>query len=102
VAPSDVGAAGYQLTADVDGTSVVAVVAEGGVLKEGGDMKIAMKHPIDLSKGLTAPVIVGMMWWFDNFTVGPWVYLALHGSYGVMWIVKSRTYFFIVDTLQKQ
>ncbi len=55
-------------------------------------MKIAMKHPIDLAKGITAPVILGLMWWFDNWTVGPWVYLALHGSYGVMWVVKSWTY----------
>ena len=55
-------------------------------------MKIAMKHPIDLSKGLTAPVILAMMWGFDNWTVGPWVYLALHGCYGVMWVLKSWTF----------
>lgn len=55
-------------------------------------MTIAMKHPIDVSKGLTAPVILAMMAYFDNWTIGPWVYLALHGSYGVMWVAKSKSF----------
>jgi len=51
-----------------------------------------MKRPIDLHKGLTAPVVLSMMYAFDNFTLGPWVYLALHGTYGVMWVLKSKTF----------
>ena len=53
---------------------------------------IAMKHPIDLSKGLTAFVILGMMAVYDNWTLGPWVYLALHGTYGVLWVTKSQLF----------
>lgn len=51
-----------------------------------------MKHPIDLHKGLTAFVVLGLMAHFDNFSLGPWVYLALHGTYGIMWVLKSRIF----------
>jgi protein-S-isoprenylcysteine O-methyltransferase Ste14 len=29
---------------------------------------------------------------YQNFTLGPWVYLALHGTYGFMWLLKDRIY----------
>ena len=51
-----------------------------------------LKRPIDLHKGLTAFVVVALMFLYGNFTVGPWVYLALHGTYGVMWVFKSAVY----------
>ncbi len=51
-----------------------------------------MRHAIDVHEGLTAPVVLGLMAAFDNWSVGPWVYLALHGTYGLLWILKSRTY----------
>ncbi|MEQ9356718.1 methyltransferase family protein [Coleofasciculus sp. F4-SAH-05] len=53
-------------------------------------MKI--KHFIDLHKGLTFPVILALMVAYQNFTIGSWVYLALHSMYGYMWILKSRIY----------
>lgn len=51
-----------------------------------------IKYPINLHKGMTAPVVVGLMIWYDNFSTGAWIYLALHGSYGLLWLFKSRTY----------
>ena len=39
---------------------------------------------INLHKGLTAFVVVGLMIFFDNFTIAPYVYLALHGTYGCL------------------
>jgi steroid 5-alpha reductase family enzyme len=51
-----------------------------------------IKYPINLHKGLTAFVVFGMMCWFDNLSIGAWVYLALHGSYGFLWLFKDRTY----------
>jgi protein-S-isoprenylcysteine O-methyltransferase Ste14 len=51
-----------------------------------------LKHPINLHKGLTAPVILGMMAAYGNFGLAPWVYLALHGTYGLMWLVKDAVY----------
>ena len=49
------------------------------------------KHFIDSHKGINFLAILGIMAWFDawnNTTL--WVYLALHGSYGFLWILKSR------------
>lgn len=51
-----------------------------------------IKYPINLHKGMTALVVISLMIAFDNYTTGPWVYLALHGSYGLLWLFKSRTY----------
>ena len=32
------------------------------------------------------------MLYFDNFSLGAWVYLSLHGSYGVFWATKSAAF----------
>lgn len=53
-------------------------------------MKI--KHPINLHKFLTFAVILGLMVVYQNFTIAPWIYLALHGTYGIMWLIKDRLY----------
>jgi steroid 5-alpha reductase family enzyme len=53
-------------------------------------MKI--KHVINLHKALTFLVIFALMVAYQNFTIGPWVYLALHGTYGLMWLLKDRIY----------
>ena len=48
------------------------------------------KHFIDIHKGATLFAVMFMMWayqQFDNYTA--WIYLAIHGSYGIMWVVKS-------------
>ncbi len=53
-------------------------------------MKI--KHPINAHKGLTAVVVLGMMACYSNFSTAPWIYLALHGGYGILWLLKDRIY----------
>lgn len=53
-------------------------------------MKI--KYPINLHKFLTFAVVIGLMVFYQNFTLAPWVYLALHGSYGIMWLIKDSLY----------
>ncbi|MEM9217461.1 MAG: DUF1295 domain-containing protein [Cyanobacteria bacterium P01_F01_bin.150] len=53
-------------------------------------MKI--KHFINLHKGITTPVILGMMLIYDNFELGAWIYLALHGTYGLLWLLKDQLY----------
>jgi protein-S-isoprenylcysteine O-methyltransferase Ste14 len=59
-------------------------------IKKTYSMKI--KHAINLHKGLTLPVILGMMFAYQNFSLGAWVYLALHGTYGILWLLKDRIY----------
>lgn len=51
-----------------------------------------LKHAINLHKGLTIPFVFGLMVAYQNFTLGAWVYLALHGTYGILWLVKDRIY----------
>ena len=41
---------------------------------------------------MTAMVVTALMFWFDNFSTGAWIYLALHGSYGFLWLLKDRIY----------
>ena len=33
-----------------------------------------------------------LMCYFDNFSLGAWVYVALHGNYGLIWYLKDRTF----------
>jgi steroid 5-alpha reductase family enzyme len=53
-------------------------------------MKI--KHVINSHKGLTFCFILGLMAFYHNYSIGAWVYLALHGTYGLMWLIKDRIY----------
>ena len=51
------------------------------------------KHFIDSHKGATAPAVFFLIWYFgqwDNTTA--WIYLAIHGSYGIMWVLKSAIF----------
>ena len=47
---------------------------------------------INLHKGLTAFVVVGLMIFFNNFTIAPYIYLALHGTYGLLWLLKEKIF----------
>ena len=47
---------------------------------------------INLHKGLTAFVVLGLMIFFNNFTTAPYVYLALHGTYGLLWLLKEKIF----------
>jgi protein-S-isoprenylcysteine O-methyltransferase Ste14 len=51
------------------------------------------KFYIDTHKGITFLVILGMMALFNQWqNATAWVYLALHGTYGVLWVLKSRIF----------
>lgn len=51
-----------------------------------------LSFAINLHKGTTALYVTSLMLIYQNFTIGAWVYLALHGSYGLLWILKDRIY----------
>jgi hypothetical protein len=48
----------------------------------------SMHQAINAQKASSLFVIFGMMVYFNNYGYGPFVYLALHGSYGIMWSLK--------------
>ena len=51
------------------------------------------KHFIDIHKGATASVVLGLIVYFHQWeNTTAWVYLALHGSYGIMWVLKSKIF----------
>ncbi|MEM9287185.1 MAG: DUF1295 domain-containing protein [Pseudomonadota bacterium] len=51
-----------------------------------------IRHYINLHKFLTPFAVLAMMGYYDNWTVGPFVYLALHGTYGFLWLIKEATF----------
>ncbi len=57
-----------------------------------GAMSMKVKHFINLHKGTTFIFVLGLMFIYQNFSLGPWVYLALHGSYGILWLLKDRLF----------
>ena len=47
---------------------------------------------INLHKGMTAFIVLGLMFFYNNFTIAPLVYLALHGTYGLLWLLKEKIF----------
>jgi protein-S-isoprenylcysteine O-methyltransferase Ste14 len=56
----------------------------------GGPRVLKMAWVIDLQKGGTLPFVLALMAWFDVWTATAWTYAALHGSYGLLWLMKDR------------
>ena len=57
----------------------------------GGPKLIKQSWIINMQKGLTAVFVLGLMVAWDNFSTPAWIYLALHGTYGVIWLIKHGT-----------
>ena len=47
---------------------------------------------INLHKGLTIFVVLGMMYIYNNYAISSWVYLSLHGTYGILWLLKEKIF----------
>jgi protein-S-isoprenylcysteine O-methyltransferase Ste14 len=58
----------------------------------GGPRLLKMSTVINFQKGLTGVFVLGLMFYFENFTTPAWVYLALHGSYGLIWLAKHAAF----------
>jgi hypothetical protein len=50
---------------------------------------IPMRVYVNLHKGTMFFYVLALMWYFDNFTTGAYLYLACHGSYGFFWLLKD-------------
>jgi protein-S-isoprenylcysteine O-methyltransferase Ste14 len=52
-----------------------------------------LKYFIDTQKGATAVFVFAMIIVYQQWqNPTAWLYLALHGSYGILWILKSRIF----------
>ena len=47
---------------------------------------------INLHKVLVWPVVLGLMWRFENVSIEMCVYFALHGTYSLLWLMKQSWY----------
>ena len=58
----------------------------------GGPRPLRLSTVINLQKGCTALFVGGLMLLYRNSSTEAWVYLALHGSYGVAWLMKHLAF----------
>lgn len=51
------------------------------------------RHLIDFFKGFTLPYILFLIQFFhQSHNITLWIYAALHGSYGILWCMKSQLF----------
>jgi steroid 5-alpha reductase family enzyme len=53
-------------------------------------MKVATY--INTHKALVIPLVVGMMWFYNNWSQEAFIYLSIHGTYSVLWLIKETLY----------
>lgn len=47
------------------------------------------RQPINLHKVSVGPLVLALMFAYGNWSLAAWLYLALHGTYGLMWVAKD-------------
>ena len=55
-----------------------------------GPKRIKMKYIINFQKGGTLFYVLFLMFYFNNFSTTSYLYLSLHGTYGILWLLKDR------------
>jgi protein-S-isoprenylcysteine O-methyltransferase Ste14 len=58
----------------------------------GGPRPLKLAWVVNFQKGGTAVFVLLLMWAYGNFGTAAWVYLALHGTYGLCWLLKDRVF----------
>lgn len=53
---------------------------------------LQVRHSLNLHKAGTGAVVAAMMWWYRNNGPTAWAYLAMHGTYGLVWLFKDTFY----------
>lgn len=57
------------------------------------EQAVKQKYFIDSHKAITFLLILALMAWFRRWeSPTAWLYLALHGSYGLLWTLKSQIF----------
>lgn len=47
---------------------------------------------INAHKLLVIPVVLALMWFYRNWSTAAFVYLSLHGTYSLLWLIKQSLY----------
>lgn len=58
----------------------------------GGPKTIKLAWVVNFQKAGTIVFIALLMYLYDNASTAAWVYLALHGGYGIVWLIKDMTF----------
>lgn len=58
----------------------------------GGPKVLKMAWVVNLQKGATLPFVLALMWAYDNWSTVAWTYAALHGGYGLCWLLKDALF----------
>lgn len=66
------------------------MTADVGTVEEGSGLKTATY--VNAHKILVVPVVLGLMWTYDNWSTEAFVYLAIHGTYSQLWLIKQALY----------
>lgn len=64
-----------------------------------GEKFFPLRHIINAQKGGTFFVMFALMCYYNNFSLGAWVYLGLHGSYGKNYIFKNQESYGLLRTI---
>lgn len=51
-----------------------------------------LKHYANFAKATILPYMMFLMWYFQNYSLGCWVYMAIHGAYGFLWNLKTLAF----------
>ena len=47
---------------------------------------------INAHKILVTPIVLAMMWYFHNWSAAAFLYLGLHGTYTLFWLIKQSVF----------
>ena len=47
---------------------------------------------INIHKALVTPVVLGLMFTFNNWSTEAFIYLAIHGAYSILWLIKDALF----------
>ena len=53
-------------------------------------MKVATY--INIHKALVITLVLGMMWFYNNWSTEAFIYLSIHGTYSLLWLIKQSLY----------
>jgi len=57
-----------------------------------GPKIIPIRYTVNFFKGATLLFIYLLMSHYNNYSTGIYLYAALHGSYGIIWLLKDFTF----------
>ena len=59
---------------------------------DGGPRSRKFAWVINFQKTGTFPILAFLIAWYHNTSTAAWIYLAMHGSYGLVWIIKDLAF----------